>query len=59
MLALLIRVFLVYFIIKMVWSFFSKEKGLPGSKQSKRKRSIKRYRSDGDTIEDADYEDIN
>ncbi len=59
MLAFLVRIFLVYFAIKMVWSFFAKEKGLPGSKQSQQKESIKRYQSDKDTIEDADFEDVN
>ncbi len=58
MLAFLVRIFLVYFIIKMVWSLFSNGKGLPGSKQSQSKESIKRYQSDEGAIEDADFEEV-
>ncbi len=58
LLVLLFRLFIIYLVIKIFWSLFSKGINIFGSKQRKPKEPIKRYESDGETIEDAEFKEV-
>lgn len=58
LLLLLARLFLIYLVIKVVWSLFSKTGSLFGSGKKEQKENLKRYAADREKIEDADFEEI-
>lgn len=58
LLAFLARLAIIYFVIKFLWSLFSKGSSFLGSKNKDHKESIKRYSNKGEKIEDADFEEI-
>lgn len=58
MLGLLLRVLVFYFIIRFLFSLFSK-KGIGTNRdRSIKKEPVKRYKSQGDSIEEADFEEV-
>lgn len=58
MLGLLVKLLLFYLAIKMAWSIFSKGNRIQDSQRTKPKESVGRYQSEGESIEDADYEEV-
>ena len=55
---LLSRIFLIFLIVKIVWSFFFKPVNTIRESNFNRKNSVKRYKADDKIIDDADFEDI-
>ena len=55
---LLSRIFLIFIIVKIVWSIFYKPVNTIRESNFKKKNSVKRYKADGKIIDDADFEDI-
>ena len=55
---LLSRIFLIFLIVKIVWSIFFKPVNALRESNLKTKNSVKRYKADGRIIDDADFEDI-
>jgi len=58
MFGLLVKLLLFYLAIKVAWSIFSKGNRIQNSQRTKPKESVGRYQSEGETIEDADYEEV-
>ena len=58
MLGLLVKLLLFYLAIKLAWSLFSKGTRLSGSEPKGPKEPVRRYQSEGEIIEDADYEEM-
>jgi hypothetical protein len=55
---LLSRIFLIFLIVKIVWSVFFKPANTKKESKYKKNNSVKRYKVDGKIIDDADFEDI-
>lgn len=52
------RIFFIFLVVKIVWSMFFKPANILKESKFKKKNSIKRYKSNGEIIDDADFEDI-
>ena len=58
LIAIFVRIALIYLVIRLVLSFFSKGSTIPDSNKKKSKEQIKRYNTKGEKIEEADFEEI-
>ncbi len=58
MFGLLVKLFPFYLAVKMVLSIFSKGNRIQDSQRTKPEESVGRYQSEGESIEDADYEEV-
>jgi len=58
LLLLFARLFIIYLVIKMVWSLLFKKQSIFGSGKNERKETIRRYNADKEKIEDAEFEEI-
>jgi len=58
LIAIFVRIALIYLVIRLVWSFFSKGSNILGSSRKKSEEHIKRYDTKGKKIEEAEFEEL-
>ena len=58
LLFLFARLFIIYLVIKVVWSLFSNKKSIFGSGKRESKENLKRYNTAKEKIEDAEFEEL-
>ncbi len=55
----LVKILLFYLAFRLIWSFFSKGNRIKNSRGKREgDEPIKRYNTQGEVIEDADFEDV-
>ena len=58
MFGLLVKILVFYLIIRIGFSIFSSKNRISKGTQNNKKKSEKRYQSGGDSIEEADFEEV-
>jgi hypothetical protein len=58
LLGILLRVFLLYFVLKLLWSLFAGRKNTIATDRGKTKASPRRFDTHGENVADADYDEV-